>query len=352
MLSAATYNVFTLPAVSPIEGTRSIVVDPQDATASPYGWHDTDGVAGAEFTDTRGNNVIAQEDVNADNAGGFRPSGGASLNFDFAYDPTQDPAASQAAALTNVFYLVNLLHDIHYQYGFTEEFGNFQTNNYGHGGLGNDPVIVDIQDGDGGSDSFVTLPDGQSPRMTLYRRDTPFRDRAFDSEIIIHEYGHGVSSRLTGGPGNTTALNAIQSKAMGEGWGDWWALMLTQVASDAKLDSYGIGNYAAGFAANGPGIRTYPYSFDMTINPLTYDNFNGGSVNNEEHKAGAIWASALWDMNWLLIDKQGFSPDMLHGNGGNNLALQLVMDGLNTLVKPTERLSERFLPTISVGYGT
>lgn len=328
MLSAATYNVFALPAVSPIDGTRSNVVDPHDVAASPFGWHDTDGAAGAEFTDTRGNNVLAQEDVNADNAGGFRPSGGADLNFDFAYNPAQDPATSQAAALTNVFYLVNLLHDIHYQYGFTEEFGNFQTNNYGRGGVGNDPVIVDIQDGDGGTDGFFTLPDGQSPRMTLYRRDNPLRDRAFDSEIIIHEYGHGVSSRLTGGPGNTTSLNALQSKAMGEGWGDWWALMLTQVASDAKLDAYGIGNYAAGFAADGPGIRTYPYSFDMTINPLTYDNFNGGAVNNEEHKAGAIWASALWDMSWLLIDKHGFSSDMLHGDGGNNLALQLVMDGL------------------------
>lgn len=327
-LVLAAYNVFALPAVSPIDGTRSIAVDPHDTTASPYGWHDTDGVAGAEFTDTRGNNVLAQEDVNADDAGGFRPSGGASLNFDFAYDPAQDPATSQDAALTNVFYLVNLLHDIHYQYGFTEEFGNFQTNNYGRGGVGNDPVIVDIQDGDGGSDGFFTLPDGQSPRMTLYRRDNPFRDRAFDSHIIIHEYGHGVSGRLTGGPGNTTALNAIQSKAMGEGWGDWWALMLTQVTSDAKLDAYGIGNYAAGFAADGPGIRTYPYSFDMTINPLTYDNFNGGAVNNQEHKAGAIWASALWDMNWQLIDKHGFSPDMMHGTGGNNLALQLVMDGL------------------------
>lgn len=324
----ATYNVYAFPTQSPLTGSRSQVVDPHDALASPFGWHDTNGAPGAEFTDTRGNNVSAQEDGDHDNAGGFRPDGGANLNFDFALDTAQDPALYQSAAITNAYYWVNLLHDIHYQYGFTEAAGNFQVNNYGRGGIGNDPVIVDIQDGDGGTDGFATLPDGQSPRMSLYKRDNPYRDRAYDSDIIIHEFGHGISGRLTGGPGNTTALNAIQSKAMGEGWGDWWALMLTQVPADAKLDAYPLGNYAAGFAPDGPGIRPYPYSFDKAIDPLTYANFNGGTVNNEEHKAGTIWASALWDMNWLLIDKHGFSADMLHGNGGNNLALRLVMDGL------------------------
>jgi len=324
----ATYNVFAFPTVSPITGSRSNVVDPHDPVASPFGWHDTNGVAGAEFTDTRGNNATVQEDGNADNAGGFRPDGGANLVFDFPFDAAQDPALYQSAAITNAYYWVNLLHDIHYQYGFTEAAGNFQVNNYGRGGLGNDPVIVDIQDGDGGSDSFAALPDGQSPRMSLYRREDPYRDRAYDSDILIHEFGHGVSERLVGGPGNTTALNAVQSKGMGEGWSDFWAIMLQQVPSDAKLDAYPIGNYAAGFAPDGPGIRQYPYSFDMTKNPLTYDNFNGGSANNQQHKAGTIWASALWDLNWLMIDKHGFSADMLHGNGGNNLTLQLVMDAL------------------------
>ncbi|MDB5336610.1 MAG: regulatory domain of in-like proprotein convertase, partial [Planctomycetaceae bacterium] len=325
----ATYNVFALPARSPIDGNRSIVNDPQDATASPFGWNDTNGVAGAEFTDTRGNNATVQEDVNADDAGGFRPSGGAGLNFDFPLDTTQDPFNSQSAAIANAFYWVNLLHDIHYQYGFTEAAGNFQVNNYGRGGAGNDPVIVDVQDGASvGGGGFAALPDGQSPRMTMQRWTGPYRDGSLDSDILIHEFGHGISERLTGGPGNTSALNAVQSRAMSEGWGDWWAIMLTQVPSDAKLDAYPIGNYVAGFAANGPGIRVYPYSFDMTIDPLTYNNFNGGAANNESHKAGTIWASALWDMNWLLIDKYGFSSDMLHGTGGNNLALQLVMDGL------------------------
>src|SRR5262249_11435597 len=52
----ASYNVFAMPTENPDDGPRTILVNPNDATASPYGWHDTNGVAGAEFTDTRGNN--------------------------------------------------------------------------------------------------------------------------------------------------------------------------------------------------------------------------------------------------------------------------------------------------------
>ena len=65
------YTVYPAPLASPDEGGRSFALNPADATASPNGWHDTDGVAGAEFTDTRGNNVFAQEDTDADDAGDF-----------------------------------------------------------------------------------------------------------------------------------------------------------------------------------------------------------------------------------------------------------------------------------------
>ncbi len=325
----AAYNVFASPLQSPSDGGRSLVVDPHDATASPFGWHDTDGLAGPEFTDTRGNNASVQEDADSNNVGGFRPSGGAGLIFDFPLDIALNPANYQSAAATNLFYWVNRLHDIHYRYGFTEAAGNFQVNNYGHGGLGNDPVIVDFQDGNA-DPSFFTPIDGQSPRMTMPVNlgTNPARDAAFDTSIFIHEYGHGVTERLTGGPTNNTALNALQSAGMAEGWSDWYALMLTQVPSDAKLGAFPIGTYYLGQPANGAGVRRYPYSFDKAIDPLTLGNFNGGSANNTRHKAGEIWASALWDLNWLLIDKHGFDADVMHGNGGNNLALQLVMDGL------------------------
>lgn len=71
------YNVFPASLESPDAGPRAVVADAADPTASPFSWHDTDGTSGAESTDTRGNNVIAQEDVNANDSGGLRPDGGA-----------------------------------------------------------------------------------------------------------------------------------------------------------------------------------------------------------------------------------------------------------------------------------
>jgi len=62
----SSYNVFSLPVESPNHGTRQLVSEPSDDIASPFGWHDTDGISGADFTITRGNNVWAQEDRNGD----------------------------------------------------------------------------------------------------------------------------------------------------------------------------------------------------------------------------------------------------------------------------------------------
>ncbi|MCA9247159.1 MAG: M36 family metallopeptidase, partial [Planctomycetales bacterium] len=334
----ASYEVFALPLEGPNDGGRTIEVDPHDAIASPFGWHDTDGAAGAEFTDTRGNNVSAQEDTNADNSGGFRPDGGAALDFNFAIDAAQDPSNYQEAAITNLFYWNNVLHDVHYQYGFDEVSGNFQTNNYGNGGLGGDAVQADAQDGSGTNNAnFATPPDGSTPRMQqfIFTQTSPNRDSDLDNGIIVHEYGHGVSNRLTGGPANSGALNATQSGGMGEGWSDWWSLMFSQMPSDAANDAFGVGTYVLGQPVDGDGIRRFPYSFNMATDPLTYGDYNG---SNEVHNSGEIWASALWDLNWLLIEGAaldpalppglGFDSDLYQGAGGNNLALQLVMDGL------------------------
>ena len=328
----AAYNVYPQPMESPYDGSRITLIDSHDSVASPFGWHDTNGAPGAEFTDTRGNNVSAQEDTNADNSGGFRPDGGPSLNFDYPIDLTLAPSGYQSAAITNLFYWNNLLHDIHYKYGFTEAAGNFQVNNYGKGGAGSDAVQADAQDGSGTNNAnFATPPDGSQPRMQMYifTAPTPDRDGDLDNGIIVHEYGHGVSNRLTGGPANSNALSAIQSGGMGEGWSDWWALMLTQKPTDVKDQAYPIGTYALGQASTGQGIRRQPYSYNMAIDPITFSAFNSSS---QVHNTGEIWASALWDMAWLLVDKYGFSENLAGGyspgGAGNLLALKLVMDGL------------------------
>src|SRR5690606_15378562 len=46
------YRVFEFPLRNPNDGADALVSNPDDATASPFGWHDTNGVAGAEYTIT------------------------------------------------------------------------------------------------------------------------------------------------------------------------------------------------------------------------------------------------------------------------------------------------------------
>jgi hypothetical protein len=85
----------------------------------------------------------------------------------------------------------------------------------------------------------------------------------------------------------------------------------------------------------GNGIRPRPYSRNMAIQPFTYDSIKtGGWLNGTSlalpHGLGHGWAAVLWDMNWDLIDKHGFNPNVYEpwDTGGNNRALQYVIDGL------------------------
>ncbi|MCB0762793.1 MAG: M36 family metallopeptidase, partial [Flavobacteriales bacterium] len=232
---ANSYNVFAIPLESPSHGPRTNETTPWTAgVASPFGWHDTNGAAGAEYTITRGNNVYASEDQDANNVPGFSPDGGATLDFDFPINFANAPSTYQSAAITNLFYWNNIVHDVLYNYGFDEASGNFQENNYGNGGAGNDYVNADALDGSGTNNAnFGTPPDGSNPRMQMYvwTQTSPSRTSDLDNGVIIHEYGHGVSNRLTGGPNTTSCLG--NQEQMGEGWSDYLALMLTMEPGDA-----------------------------------------------------------------------------------------------------------------------
>ena len=323
--SGDAYRVFPLTNSNPTSGSdRSLLVSPADRTASPAGW-----IGGAA---TSGNNASGQADPDGTDSGGSVAALPTNL-FDFPLDFTAQPQTYTAASVTQLFYDVNALHDLYYKYGFTEAAGNFQQTNFTGQGLGNDAVQADAQDGGGtGNATFYTPPDGIAPRLQTYLwyTTTPARDGAFDSTIIAHEYGHGVSTRLTGGAGNADSLQAPQSAAMGEGWSDWWALMYTMKPGDSGANPAAIGGYAVGGSG---GLRSYPYSTDLATDPLTFGNWGGGAgQNTNEYDGGQIWGSALWDMTWNLIGKYGFDENL--GNGyssggaGNTLALQLVMDAM------------------------
>ncbi len=302
MLADAQYRVFALPLRSPADGPDTLEITPEDATASPFGWHDTNGAVGDEFTITRGNNAYAYLDL-CDTNSGYSPDGGAALNFDFPFNLPQSPADFRDAATTNLFYLNNVIHDVTYQYGFDEVSGNFQENNYGNGGplagiyagtpanfgggiplnLTSDLVLIEDDNAGASTDpndgcDNITNGGALNGKIVVIRRgecefkvlaaenngadaviivnneagDPPLmgggvvgcqvsipafaisdvdgnaiiaqlqsgsingtingssvgvsKDGDLDTEIVIHEYSHGISNRLTGGPGNTGCL--------------------------------------------------------------------------------------------------------------------------------------------------
>jgi extracellular elastinolytic metalloproteinase len=219
-----------------------------------------------------------------------------------------------------------------FQVRFTEPAGDFQKFNYNRHWRG--PTIrfrpTRRTAAASTTPNFSTPPDGSSGRMQMYVWNlvNPSRDGDFDASVMIHEYGHGVSNRLTGGPANSSALNATQSGGMGEGWSDWWALMLTQTdgSAAARDAAYPVAPYAVGEPTNGLGLRRFAYSFDKSVDPMTLGLFN---TSNEPHHTGELWATVLWDLNWVLINRYGFSPNISAGYSpgaaGNILTLKLVM---------------------------
>lgn len=348
--ASSSYEVFAPPLQSPDMGPRTVEVDPelQGGIASPFGWHDTDGSPGAEYTITRGNNVYAYLDVNEDDLPDVNgaPDGGAGLSFQFPLNLTQSPSTYGAAAVTNAFYWMNAIHDILYNAGFDEAAGNFQESNYGRGGLGGDAIQFEIQDG-GFLNNAIWFPldqDGVAPRFQvgLFNLASPNRDGAFGHDLLGFLYGAATAWRLVGGPGDTTCLiGGFEIEGIAFGFGDWLSILITARASDQAADRRTIANYLLGQAPPAPtgfcqtpscfGIRQRPYTTDMTVNELTYGSF--ASLSSGPQSAGTVWATMLWEVYWQLVDAYGFSAD-LNGDpssGGNVLALHLVVESLKRM---------------------
>ena len=81
--------------------------------------------------------------------------------FDRVYDTALEPGASIAqtmAAITNLFYLINWLHDYWYDSGFDEAAGNAQANNFGRGGAQGDALRAEAQDSGGLNNANMSTP--------------------------------------------------------------------------------------------------------------------------------------------------------------------------------------------------
>lgn len=188
---------------------------------------------------------------------------------------------------------------------------------------GNEPAPM------GGTDDTVTIPnmglstnDGQkiydaialgTTTISMFN-DSPYRDGTFDNGTVAHEWGHYISNRLVG---NASGLSNNQGRSMGEGWGDFHALLLMVRAEDVNIE--GNDKFQAAYSGSGytdnfyTGIRRAPYSTDMTINPLTFKHIERGvdlpeplisNDNAEVHAAGEIWTVALWEVYVGLINDE------------------------------------------------
>ena len=205
------------------------------------------------------------------------------------------------------------------------------------------------------------LAAGQTMTARLFRAAD--RDGGIDNQIVFHEFFHYVSNRLVG---NGSGLNTNHAAGMGEGWSDFNALLLTArendtlVASNAEFNgTYALATWATsgvrfdGAPNNGYyfGIRRYPYSTDMTKNPLTFKHItngvalpvgpanNGGAdgANNAEvHNTGEVWAAMLWEgYAGLLRDTLGNTPRLSFQQAQDRMKRYLIGGLKATPVSPT-----------------
>ena len=362
-LTNSTYNVWTSdspspfspgyavpgnPAQPPVVARSLITLPALNINASPLGWID-DAV-----NETRGNNVDAHTDHDDNNqADTPRPTGNPFHVFDFPIDLTKSPTNYSTGAVVQLFYWNNFIHDKLWELGFNEAAGNFQATNFGRGGLGNDAVQADGQDGGTLNDGFhvnnanmSTPPDGFAGRMQMYLFDgtAPDRDGDLDAEVILHEYTHGLSNRRVGGG---VLISALQTAGMGEGWSDFYGLCLLSEASDPINGEWAVGGYLtlnfAGINLTDNyyyGIRHFPYSTNLLKNPFTFKDIDPTQISahigvprsplyspfnsfeaDEVHHQGEVWCVTLWELRANLIAKYGQAV-------GNQLVLQLVTDAM------------------------
>ena len=275
---------------------------PQAVVSGPGAGGNAESPAGWVTSNTTiGNNVDAyldRDNSNTPDATNARPVS-STQDFLYAWDSASAPTtvSNQNLAVASLFYLNNVVHDKLYRHGFVEAQGNFQTNNFGKGGAGNDAVLAEAQDGGGTNNAnFATPADGSKPRMQMYlwNTATPNRDGDLDADVVFHEYGHGLTWRMIGSMGGGLA------GSIGEGMSDVVACYITN--NDT------VGEWVKN---NTVGIRRFPY----TNYPNTYADANTTSV----HANGEIYAATMWKLRGLWL-AAGYSMDELW---------DYVIDGMN-----------------------
>ena len=232
---------------------------------------------------------------------------------DIVFNPAQDQGDDQK--IVNIFYFCNFMHDFLYMLGFDEEAGNFQAENFSGRGTASDAVTARAHPGPvRGTANMLTPVDGENPTMNMGLVASTKRHTAFDSDVVFHEYCHGLSNRLVGGRVNDQALVEPQSSGMGEGWSDYFALTIQNHGN--AVEKTVTGDWVVNSKA---GIRMHPYDKNY---PGKFGDVGTPPYDDDEHAIGEIWCAALMQMNRNLGQALG-SADK-----GHELGWQIVVDGM------------------------
>ncbi|MFJ9848633.1 M36 family metallopeptidase [Streptomyces sp. NPDC101150] len=272
---------------------------------------------------TEGNNVRA---LNGTTRRPFEVGVDAAGNGDF--NPAKD---SPEQFVTNIFYFCNYMHDYFMMLGFTEDQGNFQTTNVTGLGMGADPVRAFAHPGPvSGTANMATRADGLEAVMNMGLVSGTGRHTADDGDVVFHEFCHGVSNRLVGGLFDANGLREEQSVAMGEGWGDYFALTTRNFSS--PQERVVLGNWVVN---RSQGIRQRPYDSEY---PGTFGDIGKGAgevsgagnrdlTYQEVHDVGEIWCASLMEVTRkvaaALNDKER----------GYRVTWQAVVDGMKLTPK-------------------
>lgn len=312
---------------NPLVSERQLVTFGSPSDASPAGWIDG--------STTEGNN--ARVVFNPDLTGGSLISANPSGDFDFPLDlsPAVSPLSQSDASAANLFYWVNYAHDRFYSLGFDESSRNFQLSNLERGGVGSDAVRAETLRGAAVDPSqttqlvrnnafFATTVDGTQPLLamlmwTQFLNGQPVNlDSSYDAGVIIHEYTHGVSTRLAG-TDSMTGLRSLQGGGMGEGWSDFFAMSFLDQGAEPITAAHATGDYVTQQPTR--GVRSYPYTTDFNLNPLTFGDI---AYNTAVHAQGTVWCEILWEMRQALVARYGIEA-------GRLIAERLVVDGLKLI---------------------
>jgi Zn-dependent metalloprotease len=280
------YNIFPN---HPLVTAQTVTAGPGAGNAeSPIGWL---GAGSQTSQDISGNNVHAYLDRDANNSPDGTGTTVTSGNFVTAANLSQAPTTSQNqdVAVQNLFYLNNVIHDKLYKHGFNEAARNFQNNNFGNGGVAGDAVNAEAQDGSGTNNANFSTPSDGSPgrmQMFLWTSPNPDRDGDVDSDIVYHEYGHGLTWRMIG------SMSGGMSGAIGEGMADCLALLMN---GDPLLAEYSANDFVN-------GLRSEP----AETYSRTYGDFSGSSV----HFNGEIYGAICWRLK-EIFNRESISEDTL-----------------------------------------